>query len=59
MDTEGCFEEVKCFLCPGLALGILPWETLSALEEVLGALNTTGSAALQIANMCSVKRGFS
>ncbi|GJU38036.1 hypothetical protein Tco_1186390 [Tanacetum coccineum] len=33
LDIEGCFEEVKSFLCPGLAPGFVPWETLSALEE--------------------------
>ncbi|GJR64197.1 hypothetical protein Tco_0010262 [Tanacetum coccineum] len=44
-------EEVECFLFPGLAPGFVPWGTLSALEDGLGALNTTGSVALQIANM--------
>nr|GEU38453.1 hypothetical protein [Tanacetum cinerariifolium] len=41
----------------GLASGFVPWGTLSTLEEGLGALNTIGSAALQMANMRSVKRG--
>ncbi|GKG45055.1 hypothetical protein Tco_0495133, partial [Tanacetum coccineum] len=59
LDTEGCFEEVKSFLCLGLAPGFVPWETLSALEEVLGALKTTGLSAAQIANMWFVKGGSS
>nr|GEZ09167.1 retrovirus-related Pol polyprotein from transposon TNT 1-94 [Tanacetum cinerariifolium] len=57
LDTEGCFKEVECFLCPDLAPGFMPWGTLSALGEGLGTLNTTGSVALQIANMWSMKRG--
>ncbi|GKE71509.1 hypothetical protein Tco_0329878, partial [Tanacetum coccineum] len=56
MDTRGCFE-VECFLCPGLALGFVPWGTLSALKEGLGALKATGFSALQISIMWSVKRG--
>ncbi|GJS18169.1 reverse transcriptase domain-containing protein [Tanacetum coccineum] len=36
-------------------LGFVPWGTLSAFEEGLGALKTTGLAAEQIANMWSVK----
>ncbi|GKF73755.1 hypothetical protein Tco_0220087, partial [Tanacetum coccineum] len=24
LDTEGCFEEVECFMCPGLAPGFVP-----------------------------------
>ncbi|GJR31121.1 hypothetical protein Tco_1107353 [Tanacetum coccineum] len=59
LDTEGCFEEVKCFLCPGFAPGFVPWGTLSALEKGLEALNTTYSSALQIANIWSMKRGSS
>ncbi|GJY95933.1 hypothetical protein Tco_0512294 [Tanacetum coccineum] len=51
LDTNGCFEEVECFLCPGLAPGFVPWGTLSALEEGLGDLKTTSSVALHIANM--------
>ncbi|GJU57705.1 hypothetical protein Tco_1235471 [Tanacetum coccineum] len=51
LDTEDCFEEVECFLYPGLALGFVPWGTLSALEEGLGDLNTTSVSATQIANM--------
>ncbi|GJX27562.1 putative reverse transcriptase domain-containing protein, partial [Tanacetum coccineum] len=43
----------------GFALGFVPWGTLLTLEEGLGALNATGSAALQIANMWSMKRGSS
>ncbi|GJS44609.1 hypothetical protein Tco_0594730 [Tanacetum coccineum] len=59
LDTDGCFEEVEGFLCPYLAPGFVPWETLSTLEEVLGALKTTGVSAAQIANMWSVKGGSS
>ncbi|GKC37608.1 hypothetical protein Tco_1049992, partial [Tanacetum coccineum] len=59
LDTEGCFEEVESFLCPGLAQVFVPWETLSTLEEVLGALKTTGVSAAQIANMWSLKGGSS
>ncbi|GJW42094.1 hypothetical protein Tco_0070893 [Tanacetum coccineum] len=40
-----------------LAKDFVPWETLSALEEVLGALKTTGISTAQIANMWSVKGG--
>ncbi|GJZ59037.1 hypothetical protein Tco_0614853 [Tanacetum coccineum] len=35
----------------------MPWEILSALEEVFGALKTTGISTAQIANMWSVKGG--
>ncbi|GKD87915.1 hypothetical protein Tco_1359069, partial [Tanacetum coccineum] len=59
LDIEDCSKEVECFLCPGLALGFVPWGTLLALEEGLGALNTTGISATQIANMWSVKAGSS
>ncbi|GKD94598.1 hypothetical protein Tco_1374435 [Tanacetum coccineum] len=54
LDTEGCFKEVESFLCPGLALGFVPCETLLSFEEVLGAIKTTSLAAEQIANMWSV-----
>ncbi|GKC44497.1 hypothetical protein Tco_1062219 [Tanacetum coccineum] len=56
LDTGVCFE-VECFLCPGLALGFVPWGTLSPLEEGLVALKATGFSALQIAIMWSVKGG--
>nr|GEW04197.1 hypothetical protein [Tanacetum cinerariifolium] len=57
LDTEGCFKEAESFLCPGLAHGFVPWETLSALEEVLGALKTIGVSIAQIDNLWSVKGG--
>ncbi|GKG57174.1 hypothetical protein Tco_0584600, partial [Tanacetum coccineum] len=47
LEREGCVEEVECFLCPGLAPGFVPWGTLSALEEGLGALRTLGTSVLQ------------
>nr|GFB94765.1 hypothetical protein [Tanacetum cinerariifolium] len=59
LDTGVYFEEVECFLCLGLAPGVMPWGTLLALEESLGALNTTGLAVVQIANMWSVEGGSS
>ncbi|GJU05133.1 hypothetical protein Tco_1121563 [Tanacetum coccineum] len=58
LDTKGCFEEVAGFLCPVLAPGFVPWETLSALEEVFGALKTTGLSKAHIASMWSVKGGY-
>ncbi|GKC39507.1 hypothetical protein Tco_1051891 [Tanacetum coccineum] len=39
-------------------VGFMPWETLSAFEEVLGALKTTGLSAAHIANMWSVNGMF-
>ncbi|GJX84184.1 hypothetical protein Tco_1130382 [Tanacetum coccineum] len=56
MYTDGCFEE-ESFLCQDLTQGFVPWETLSSLEEVLGALKTTDLSAVQIANIGSVKGG--
>ncbi|GJT70223.1 hypothetical protein Tco_1029509 [Tanacetum coccineum] len=56
LDTEGCVEEVECFLYPGLAPGFVPWGTLSALEEGLGALGRLDMSVLQTANICLVKR---
>nr|GEX33029.1 hypothetical protein [Tanacetum cinerariifolium] len=41
----------------GLAHGFMPWETLSALEEVLGALKTIGVSIAQIDNLWSVNGG--
>ncbi|GJT26189.1 hypothetical protein Tco_0906464 [Tanacetum coccineum] len=56
LDMGGCFK-VECFLCPGLGTGFVPWGTLSALEEGLGALKSMGFSALQIVIMWSVKGG--
>ncbi|GJU77382.1 hypothetical protein Tco_1274452 [Tanacetum coccineum] len=38
LNTYGYFKEVAGFLCLVLAPGFAPWETLSALDEVFGAL---------------------
>nr|GFD30018.1 hypothetical protein [Tanacetum cinerariifolium] len=59
MDTKGCLEEITGFLCLVLAPGFASWETLSAIEEVFGALKTTGLSKAHIASMWSVKGGSS
>ncbi|GKA57781.1 hypothetical protein Tco_0756969 [Tanacetum coccineum] len=51
------WSDTRFFGASGLAPGFVPWGTLSTLEEGLGTLNTTGLAAVQIANMWSVKGG--
>nr|GEX62379.1 FAD/NAD(P)-binding oxidoreductase family protein [Tanacetum cinerariifolium] len=59
LDIKGYLEEVAGFLCPVLAPGFAPWETLSALEEVFGALKTIGLSKGYIDSMWSVKGGSS